>query len=505
MNLINRMVSCIRDRGFRNLPEDERAGKIDEGALAILRKLNDEGKEAYVVGGCVRDLLMGLVPHDWDITTSARPEETMAIARAAGWKAVDGGGRRFGTVIVVRNGKNYEVTTFRKEFYGADAHRPETVSFSDTLKEDVSRRDFTVNAMALDGDGCLYDYFHGLEDLEKKQLRTVGDAASRFNEDALRMFRACRFLGQLDFMADRSLVEGMKDAFPRVEGLSLERVKEEVNRLLVTPHAARGLDLMVRSGLNEMSCRVKENGAYTALPILPELSHLVGLPQQKEFHKYDGWYHTLAVVDASAPILLNRWAALLHDVGKGMPGIRAVRKGKLTDYGHDTEGAHMAKAILSRWQMPADFTDRVVWLVENHMKFHYFANFGEANALKWVRSLARNKTFRSSADMAEAFRQMTDLGNADIIGCGRPLSATEGHSEFGRYMEDLSQEVPVTTHELHYGKEVPELLGPLAGEGMQNLLLRVQNGNLENTPAALYDAAVRFKRRREHEKGTAQE
>ena len=172
MNLINRMVSCIRDRGFRNLPEDERAGKIDEGALAILRKLNDEGKEAYVVGGCVRDLLMGLVPHDWDITTSARPEETMAIARAAGWKAVDGGGRRFGTVIVVRNGKNYEVTTFRKEFYGADAHRPETVSFSDTLKEDVSRRDFTVNAMALDGDGCLYDYFHGLEDLEKKRLRT---------------------------------------------------------------------------------------------------------------------------------------------------------------------------------------------------------------------------------------------------------------------------------------------------------------------------------------------
>lgn len=129
MNLINRMVSCLRDKGFRDLPEDERAGKIDEGALAILRKLNEEGKEAYVVGGSVRDLLMGLVPHDWDITTSARPEETMRIARAAGWKAIDGGGRRFGTVIVVRHGKSYEVTTFRREFYGADAHRPEEVSF----------------------------------------------------------------------------------------------------------------------------------------------------------------------------------------------------------------------------------------------------------------------------------------------------------------------------------------------------------------------------------------
>lgn len=505
MNLINRMVSCLRDKGFRDLPEDERAGKIDEGALAILRKLNEEGKAAYVVGGSVRDLLMGLVPHDWDITTSARPEETMRIARAAGWKAIDGGGRRFGTVIVVRHGKSYEVTTFRREFYGADAHRPEEVSFSDSLKEDVSRRDFTVNAMALDSDGCLYDYFHGLEDLEKKRLRTVGPASNRFNEDALRMFRACRFLGQLDFMADKSLVEGMKRAFPRVEGLSLERVKEEVNRLLVTSHAARGLDLMVRSGLNEMSCQVKENGASRKVPILPELSHLVGLPQQKEFHKFDGWYHTLAVVDASQPLLLNRWAALLHDVGKGMPGIRAVRKGKLTDYGHDREGARMAREILSRWQMPSDFTDRVVWLVENHMKFHYFANFEEADALKWVRSLARNKTFRSSADMAEAFHQMTDLGNADIIGCGRSLSDTAGHSAFGQYMEEVSLSVPVTTRELHYGKEVPRLLGNLVGEGMQNLLLRVQNGNLENSPAALYDAAVRFKRRREHEKRTAQE
>lgn len=504
MNLIGRVISHFRDSSFDGDREDERIGKTDEGALCILRKLNDEGKEAYVVGGCVRDLLMGLVPHDWDITTSARPDEIVSIAKSAGWKAVDGGGRRFGTVIVVREGKSYEVTTFRREFYGEDSHRPSEVSFSDTLKEDVSRRDFTVNAMAVDVDGCLYDYFHGLRDLKNKKLRTVGDAESRFKEDALRLFRACRFLGQLDFMADKNLVEGMEGAFPRVEGLSLERVRDEVNRLLVTAHAARGLDLLVRTGLSDRSCRVKENGVYRLVPILPELSHLVGLPQQKEFHKYDGWYHTLAVVDASSPLLLNRWAALLHDVGKGMPGIRAVRKGKLTDYGHDTEGARMAREILTRWQIPADFTDRVVWLVENHMKFHYFANFGEANGLKWVRSLARKGVFRSSKDMAEAFHQMTDLGNADIIGCGRPFSATEGHSAFGRYMEDLALSVPVTTRELHYDKNVPQVLGSMVGEGMKNLLLRVQNGNLENNPAALYDAAVRFKRRRDHEEGTAQ-
>lgn len=500
MGFIHRVSSYLRKDRFQVPPQDERIGKIDEGALSILSAFRREGKEAFVVGGCVRDLLMGRIPNDWDITTSARPEETMAIAGRQGWKAVDGGGRRFGTVIVVVYGQNYEVTTFRREVYGQDSHRPEEISFSDTLKEDVSRRDFTVNAMALDRDGVLYDYFDGLSDLEHKRLRTVGNAADRFQEDALRLFRACRFLGQLDFMADSSLVEGMKSAFPRVSGLSLERVRDEVDKLIVTSHAARGFDLMVRTGLADCSCRAKEKGIFTDIPILPELSHLVGLPQQKEFHKYDGWYHTLAVLEASKPVLVNRWAAFLHDVGKGMPGIRAVRKGKLTDYGHDTKGAEMARGILTRWKRPTPFTDRVVWLAENHMKFHYFANVPEADGLKWIRSMARNKVFSSSRDMAEAFVQMTDLGNADIIGCGKELSDTEGHSAFGRYMEKLALSMPVSTHELHYGKEVPEALGPYVAEGMQNLLLRVQNGNLENTPEVLHEAAIRYKRRRDNEK-----
>ena len=134
------------------------------------------------------------------------------------------------------------------------------------------------------------------------------------------------------------------------------------------------------------------------------------------------------------------------------------------------------------------------------MKFHYFANVPEADGLKWIRSMARNKVFSSSRDMAEAFVQMTDLGNADIIGCGKELSDTEGHSAFGRYMEKLALSMPVSTHELHYGKEVPEALGPYVAEGMQNLLLRVQNGNLENTPEVLHEAAIRYKRRRDNEK-----
>lgn len=346
MRLWSQISSCFMKNSFASCSCDERGQAIDAGARQILAALEEAGKEGYIVGGCVRDLAMGKAPHDWDITTSARPEEMLSIAALRGWKAVDGGGRRFGTVIIVLGGENYEVTTFRSEKYGSDAHRPSEVSFAKTLKEDLMRRDFTVNAMAMDRSGRLYDEFGGLSDIERKRLRTVGDAGERFSEDALRLFRACRFVAQLDFMADRSLVEGMESAFPRVSGLSLERVRQEMDRLLVSKHAARGMDLLVRSGLACCSCRIKEKGAYMEVPILPELSHLVGLPQQKEFHKYDAWYHTLAVLEAASPEPLLRWAALLHDVAKGMPGIRAIRKGRLTDYGHDKKGAEMARDIL---------------------------------------------------------------------------------------------------------------------------------------------------------------
>lgn len=474
-------------------------GAVDQGALFVLKTLQDAGKEAYIVGGCVRDLLMGNRPHDWDITTSARPDETKDILEAAGFRAVDGGGRRFGTVIAARDGASYEVTTFRSEVYGMDAHRPEEVSFADTLEEDLSRRDFTVNAMAMDLEGAIYDPFDGGKDLRKKRLRTVGAAEARFCEDALRMFRACRFLGQLDFLADSALVDGMASAFPRVAGLSLERVKSEVERLLVTPHAGRGLDLLVRTGLAEQSCRVKSDGVYQSVPILPELSHLVDLPQMKEFHKYDAWYHTLAVVEASPKERISRWAALLHDVGKGMPGVRHVEGDKITDYNHDHVGAEMARALLARWQFPKDDIHLIGWLVENHMKFHYFANVEEADVVKWVRKMAREKEFPSQEALAEAIRYCTELCKADIIGCGRPFSATEGHEAFGQCMEDVARSIPVTTKELHYGPETISALGPLVKEGLSNLLLRVQNGVLPNEEPALYEAALRFRKRHHHD------
>lgn len=500
MNRLWKRISVLFEREDTEVPVDESImRRVDPAAFAVLSALENEGKDAFLVGGCVRDLLMGKEPHDWDITTSARPEEILHTAAQKGWKAVDGGGRRFGTVILSFDGKAFEVTAYRKEFYGEDAHRPERVSFADSLEEDLQRRDFTVNAMALSAGGILVDLFGGRKAIRKKMLYTVGPAAERFSEDALRLFRACRFLGQLDFLADASLVEGMASAFSRVSGLSLERVREELDKLIVTPHAGRGFDLMVRSGLAAQSCRVKENGVYEEIPILPELAHLVGLPQQKEFHKFDGWYHTLAVLEAASPVVLNRWAALLHDVGKGMPGIRAVRKGKLTDYGHDLKGADMAEEILSRHRRSPAFVSRVKWIVANHMKYHYYANVQEAVAIRWIRRMAREKVFASQAEMAKAMEQITDVCIADIVGCGKPYSAAEGHAAFGEYMKELALSMPVTAKELHYDRRVPEVLGTWVKDGMNNLLLRVQTGSLENEPDALYEAACRFKKRKEKE------
>ena len=210
----------IKNEYGNNKTKIDEKGKIDKGALAIIHAVEKEGFEAYAVGGSVRDLLLGKVPHDWDITTSAHPEDIVLIAQKNKWKAVDNQGIRFGTVILILDGNSYEVTSFRSEFYGNDSHKPEEIRFAKTLKEDLSRRDFTINAMAVDGTGTIYDYFNGVHDLEHKILKTVGSAEERFKEDALRPFRACRFLGQLDFMADMEIVKAIPLSSERVKGLS---------------------------------------------------------------------------------------------------------------------------------------------------------------------------------------------------------------------------------------------------------------------------------------------
>lgn len=465
----------------------------------VLIALNEAGYEAYIVGGAVRDMLMSKVPHDYDVTTSARPEEIKEVVSQKGWHTVEIKSDRFGVVVIAAEGMTIETASFRGEAYGQDSHRPEHVWYANTLQEDVLRRDFTINALAMDAEGQIYDYTGGQKDIWEKRLITVGDPAQRFREDALRLFRACRFIGQLDFLPVRKLTQSMPLAFPRVAGLSLERVVSEIDRLMVTPAAYKGLDVLVRSGLGACACRRKLNGQYEAVPILPECSHLPDTPQSKPFHMFDAWFHTLASVANSPADPIIRYAVFFHDIAKGLPGIRGIHDGRYTDYGHDIQGAEIARQILRRWQKSPDFADRVAWLVKTHMKFHYFANTGQSDVDKWLRREAREGPFRRTAHLVNAVGQAIEVACADILGCGHPHADASGTRSFGEYMELRAWQMPVSPKDLRYDRRIPEICGRHTGQCLQVLLKRVQNKELQNTADILVEAAGKWMKRHDGE------
>ncbi|MCF0155252.1 MAG: CCA tRNA nucleotidyltransferase [Veillonella sp.] len=462
-----------------------------EGAKTLLGHLNQAGYEAFIVGGAVRDVLMHRKPHDIDIVTSARPDDVIQVMTDAGAKTSGLVGKSFGVVVVQFQGKSYEVATYRSETYGADSHRPESITYADSLEDDVKRRDFTVNGMAMDKEGRIIDLVGGQRDLKKKRLVTIGDPVERFREDALRLFRACRFVAKLDFLPDKALLEAMPKAFDRVSGLSLERVRQELDRMLLEPAVAKGLDVFVQSGLCSCQCQVNENGQLRQVDILPELAHLVDLPQEKQFHEFDGWYHTLAAVAHTPADLTLRWGALLHDVGKGMPGIRGCHNGRITDRGHDQLGAKMALEALLRLGYSQKFAQRVAWIVESHMRFHFFAQHDEANAKKWLRQEVHSGQYRSTAELQEAFSQLTQVCAADILACGKTYASTEGNDAFGRYMVDVAESMPVNSKDLHYDKRLIDLMGADAKVYMPYLLEQVVAGRMANEPEALLSSLKR--------------
>ena len=533
--------------------------------LKTLQVLNAAGYEAYVVGGAVRDLLLGIEPGDYDITTNARPERIAAALRSAGYTLAEKLGENFGVVVAVTEGHALEIATFRNEryAYGQDAHRPSEVWYCDTLKEDLSRRDFTVNAMAMDCQGKLYDFFGGQADLNAKLLRTVGDPKQRFAEDALRMYRACRFVAQLNFTyvegkdsaadvlgeydAKKTTEQNLRDAMVRagkivpenmktmgpdaqltgvVDGngfgqpgtkyylkkryifdisqcrnLSLERVKTELDKMLLGKAAGKGLALFLSSGLANATCRVREKGGETFVDVLPELGHLQGLPQNIRFHCYNVWEHILAAVDKGPRKLALRWALLLHDVAKGLPGIRGTTpEGYPNDHGHEKESAKMAESILTRLRYPRLFVRRVSWLVAKHMRFAPMMIHKNNTLLRWIRSEATGGTFRTEKEMAEAFSQLTEVFLADMgatwAGVLQEPVMAEGRRLGEEAVRIAREKMPVHTSDLQVrGSEVQALLKEslaaqatssfTVADAMKYLLLRVQNGNVPNEKEAL--------------------
>lgn len=322
-------------------------------AAQIVRRLREEGHEAFFVGGCVRDLLLGAEPEDYDIVTSARPEEVRRIfARTIPL------GEKFGVCLVVEEKKPYEVATFRTEEGYRDGRHPDRVAFA-TAEEDVRRRDFTINGLLMDPAGEIVDYVAGRRDIEARIIRAIGEPKERFAEDHLRMLRAVRFAATLGFEIEPSTFAAIRQKAASIGRISAERIREELNRILTGPGARRGMELLAESGL--------------LAQILPEVAAMQGVDQPPQFHpEGDVWEHTLRMLDlvpkknGTADLRLA-WAALLHDVGKAVT--RTEDEAGVHFYGHDQQSGQIAGEILRRLRFSNEETETILALVRDHMAF----------------------------------------------------------------------------------------------------------------------------------------
>lgn len=272
---------------------------IPTGARKIIARMEQHGYEAYIVGGCVRDSLMGKRPSDWDICTSARAEEMMALFED---KRVIPTGIQHGTLTILAEDGAYEVTTFRIDGEYLDHRHPKSVAFTRELAEDLSRRDFTINAMAWHPERGLIDLFGGVEDLRDRLVRAVGDPVQRFNEDGLRMLRMVRFATVLDFDYDPATYDAVRKQGHLLQYISKERIQVELNKILLAAHPARGLEDLYTLGMYPY--------------IIPLMCHTVGFAQRGGHHFLDVFEHSLLAVGVIAPELVLRLTMLLHDIGK---------------------------------------------------------------------------------------------------------------------------------------------------------------------------------------------
>jgi poly(A) polymerase len=346
-------------------------------AIRIARTLREHGHSAYLVGGCVRDLLLGREPADYDVTTSATPDEVMRI-----FPETYAVGAQFGVVLVpVRKDTpegapdNYaiEVATFRSDGAYSDGRHPDEVQFSKDARMDVQRRDFTINGMLLDPDSAeILDFVGGREDLERGVVRTIGEPHQRFTEDKLRMLRAVRFAARFGYTIDAQTFAAIRDLADKIRQVSRERVRDEILKMLTEGHARRAFELLDETNLLEQ--------------VLPEIKKMQGVEQPPQYHpEGDVWIHTLMLLEGlpagcSETLALG---ALLHDVGK--PPTFRVAPDRIRFDGHAEIGTKMAEEICRRFRLSNEDTEQVLSLVANHMRFGDVMKMKESTLKRFFR------------------------------------------------------------------------------------------------------------------------
>ena len=447
----------------------------------LLQRLGDHFAAAdhriALVGGPVRDALLSRLHAgtDLDFTTDAHPEQVLALMSGFAETTWDVG-IRFGTVGARIDGREVEITTYRSEAYDAQSRKPE-VAFGTDLAEDLLRRDFTINAMALTLPTLEFvDLFHGIDDLAARRIRTPGTAQQSFDDDPLRMMRAARFAAQLDFTVDDDVIEAMRRQAERIQIVSAERVREELTKIVMSDHPRIGLTLLVDTGLADY--------------VLPELP-LLRLEADEHHHHKDVYEHTLTVLEQAMvleqaheptcePDLTLRLAALLHDIGK--PKTRRFEAGgKVSFHHHEVVGARMTKKRMQALRFPNDLTDDVALLVELHLRFHGYGT-GE-----WTDSAVR-RYVRDAGDQIVRLHKLT-RADSTTRNRKRALALQHAYDHLEERIAKLSEEEELAAIRPDLdGKQIMRILdippGPVVGEAYDFLLgLRLDRGPMDEASA----------------------
>ncbi|NKB93836.1 MAG: CCA tRNA nucleotidyltransferase [Candidatus Nanopelagicales bacterium] len=464
-------MQVLREQAVASLAPIEKPLRRVGGRFA------DAGWEIALVGGPVRDALVGRLSFetDLDFTTNAQPEQIVELLE--GWaEAVWDVGIRFGTVGARIDGREVEITTYRSESYDASSRKPE-VAFGNNLADDLARRDFTMNAMAVTLPSMEFvDLFDGIVDLAARRIRTPGTAQSSFDDDPLRMMRAARFASQLDATVDADVVDAMSAQAERISIVSAERVREEFSKIVMSDHPRVGLTLLVDTGIADI--------------VLPELP-LLRLEADEHHHHKDVYEHTLTVLEQAItlesvheptcePDLTLRLAALLHDIGK--PKTRKFEDGgRVSFHHHEVVGARMTKKRMRELRFPNDLTDDVAKLVELHLRFHGYGT-GE-----WTDSAVR-RYVRDAGDQLVRLHKLT-RADSTTRNRKRAQALQSAYNDLEQRIERLSEEEELAAMRPDLdGAKIMEVLGippgPLVGEAYNFLLgLRLDLGPLDEEQA----------------------
>ncbi|MDD2697098.1 MAG: HD domain-containing protein [Candidatus Pacebacteria bacterium] len=428
---------------------------IPKEVKVIIQKLEKKGYEAHIVGGCVRDFLRGVEPEDWDVATSAKPEEIKKIFPKSFYE------NKFLTVTVQAKSKDpklkeIEITTFRSEAKYTDKRHPDEIKFAKTLEEDLARRDFTINAMAIDlgskkDDLRIIDPFSGQQDLKNKTIGAVGNPQERFSEDALRMMRAVRFASTLgkDWEIEPETAKAIKNNAPSLKAISKERIREELIKIIMAERAADGIELLRKLGLLKY--------------IIPELEKGFGISQNKH-HIYECYEHSLRSLDYAAKNNFNiyvRLASLFHDIAK--PIVKRGEGQDATFYGHEIVGARITAEILQRLKFPKKDAEKITKLVRYHLFYYNVGEVSESSVRRLVLKVG-----------PENMEELLQVRVADRIGSGVPKAEPYKLRHLKYIIERVSQD-PISVKMLKVsGNDVIKIInvkpGPEIGEILDILL-----------------------------------